>query len=241
MDKGLFPYVLFWGIGLLFFAVEWWYPARPVAYRSVFWRDLLALGLYNLSFSLVVQVTDRIPVPDYLPASLYDLPTVCKLLLFYLVEDFGLYWVHRLMHTKPIWRIHRWHHAPTYLYWLAGIRATIPHIILFNLTYIVALPLLHEASSWAFQVIMVEHIVRNNWMHMNVTWQSTWLERLFVTPRYHHIHHSTDPAHQTANLGALLTIWDRLFGTYYDPDKVKGELAFGLTERVSPTRLVVGL
>jgi sterol desaturase/sphingolipid hydroxylase (fatty acid hydroxylase superfamily) len=241
MDKVLFPYVLFWGIGLLFFAVEWRYPARPIAYRSVFWRDLLALGLYNLSFLLVVQVTDRIPIPDYLPASLYSLPTACKVLLFYLVEDFGLYWVHRLMHTKPVWRIHRWHHAPPYLYWLAGIRATIPHIILFNLTYVLALPLLHAASSWAFQVIMVEHIVRNNWMHMNVTWKSTWLERLFVTPRYHHIHHSTDPAHQSSNLGALLTIWDRLFGTYYDPDEVKGELSFGLTERVSPTRLVIGL
>ena len=44
--------------------------------------------------------------------------------------------------------------------------------------------------------------MRNNWMHMNVTWQSRWLEWLFVTPRYHHIHHSKDAAHQGTNLGA---------------------------------------
>ena len=241
MDKALYPYLLFWSIGLLCVLAEWRFPARPIAYRSVFWRDLIALGLYNVSFLAVVQATDRIPIPNYMPAALYSLPTVVKLALFYIVEDFGLYWVHRLMHTKPVWRIHRWHHSPTSLYWLSGIRATIPHIALFNLTYIIALPLLHEASAWAFQVIMVEHIVRNNWMHLNVTWRSSWLEWVFVTPRYHQIHHSTDPAHQRTNLGALLTIWDRLFGTYYNPDDVRGELSFSLAERVPPVRLVIGL
>ncbi|HNL87645.1 MAG TPA: sterol desaturase family protein [Nitrospira sp.] len=241
MNNSLYPYLLFWGIGLLCFAAEWLYPARPILYRSVLWRDLLALGLYNLSFLLVVQVTDRIPIPQYLPVVLYNLPSVAKLVLFYVVEDFALYWVHRLMHTRLIWPVHRWHHSPTSLYWLAGIRATIPHIALFNLTYIVALPLLHEASGWVFQVIMVEHIVRNNWMHLNVTWNSAWLERVFVTPRYHHIHHSSDPAHQMKNMGALLTIWDRLFGTYYDPDQIQRPLSFGLNEQVASARLMIGV
>ncbi|HPV84375.1 MAG TPA: sterol desaturase family protein [Nitrospira sp.] len=235
------PYLVFWSIGLLFFAAEWLKPARPIAYRAVFWRDLLALGVYNLSFLIVVQLTDRIPVPQYLPTALDNLPTAGKLVLFYIVEDFGLYWAHRLMHTSLVWPVHRWHHSPTSLYWLAGIRATIPHIALFNVTYVAALPLLHDASGWAFQVIMVEHIVRNNWMHVNVTWKSSWLEWVLVTPRYHHIHHSSDPAHQLKNLGALLTIWDRVFGTYYNPDDLTGELTFGLSERVNPVRLVVGV
>ena len=78
MDKSLYPYLLFWSIGLLFFTAEWLCPARPIRYRSVFWRDLVALGIYNLSFLLVVQVTDRIPIPNYVPAVLYNLPTACK-------------------------------------------------------------------------------------------------------------------------------------------------------------------
>ena len=44
MDKALYPYLLFWSIGLLCFLAEWRFPARPIAYRSVFWRDLIALG-----------------------------------------------------------------------------------------------------------------------------------------------------------------------------------------------------
>jgi sterol desaturase/sphingolipid hydroxylase (fatty acid hydroxylase superfamily) len=241
METGWYPYLIYWGIGLLFYSAEWLHPARHVPYRTVFLRDLLALGLYSISFLLVVQVTDRIPVPPYAPAVLVASPTLLKLLLFYVVEDFGLYWAHRAMHTQCLWRVHRWHHSPPYLYWLAGIRATIPHIFLFNATYIVALPLLRDASSWAFAFIMVEHIIRNNWMHMNVTWNSSRLEWLIVTPRYHSIHHSRDPLHHRSNLGALFTVWDRLFGTYYDPAKAIAPLAFGIEERVPPLRLVTGL
>ncbi|MBS0176222.1 MAG: sterol desaturase family protein, partial [Nitrospira sp.] len=80
-----------------------------------------------------------------------------------------------------------------------------------------------------------------NWMHLNVTWNSAWLGRVFVTPRSHHIHHSRAPAHQMKNLGALLTIWDRLFGTYYDPDQIQRPLSFGLNEQVASARLMIGV
>ena len=80
---------------------------------------------------------------------------------------------------------------------------------------------------------MVEHIVRNNWMHLNVTWNSAWLERVFVTPRYHHpSQQRSSPSDE--NLGALLTIWDRLFGTYYDPDQIQRPLSFGLNRTSRP-------
>ena len=70
-------------------------------------RDLVALGVYNLSFLLVLPISDRIPVPNYVPNSLMKLPLVYKLILFYIVEDFGLYWVHRLMHANHFWGTHR--------------------------------------------------------------------------------------------------------------------------------------
>jgi sterol desaturase/sphingolipid hydroxylase (fatty acid hydroxylase superfamily) len=44
-----------------------------------------------------------------------------------------------------------------------------------------------------------------------------------------------------ANLAALFTVWDRLFGTYVDPETVKEELSFGIGEEVPPLRLVLGV
>jgi sterol desaturase/sphingolipid hydroxylase (fatty acid hydroxylase superfamily) len=241
MDPRFFPYVAFCTLGLLAFIGEWLFPARPVPYRSIFVRDLVALGAYSLSFALVVPFTDRIPMPNYVPVAMSGMPIVYKLAPFYIVEDFGLYWVHRLMHTKYMWRTHKWHHYPKYMYWLAGVRAAIPHIVLFNLTFVIARPLLMGSAGWIFQMIMAEHILRNNWMHMNVTWPSKWLEWVIVTPRYHQIHHSDNPNHYRSNLGSLLTGWDRLFGTYFNPEKVKEQLTFGISEKVNPARLVLGI
>jgi sterol desaturase/sphingolipid hydroxylase (fatty acid hydroxylase superfamily) len=241
MKQQLQLFVVFWSLGLLAFAAEYFFPARQVRYRSVIFRDLIALGIYNLCFFLVVPFTDRIPVPNYAPAGWANVSIVWKLALFYIIEDFGLYWVHRFMHTQPLWRTHKWHHYPNYMYWLAGIRTSIPHIILFNLTFIAAKPLLVGVPKWIFLLITMEHIARNTWMHMNVSWKSTWLEYLIVTPRYHHIHHSADPAHYRSNLGSLLTIWDRMFGTYFEPSKANRTLTFGIGEKVGPVRLVLGV
>ncbi|HEU4731777.1 MAG TPA: sterol desaturase family protein, partial [Kofleriaceae bacterium] len=70
---------------------------------------------------------------------------------------------------------------------------------------------------------------------------SNWLEWLLVTPRYHHIHHSTDAALHDGNYGSLFTIWDRLFGTYIDPDTTQPK-KFGTGEsRRDPVLLVLGV
>lgn len=241
MDSNLIEVAAFLSFGMLFTALEVVKPARPIQYRKFILYDLGAVVMYFLFFQLAVAITDRIPVPRFVPAEILSLPLVLKVLLFYICEDFGLYWVHRFMHTKHVWRVHKWHHSPTYMYWLAGVRGTFPHNVLMNLPFVLALPILYQAPSFVFLFITVEHVFRNDWMHMNVTWRSNWLEWVFVTPRYHHIHHSEVPQHYVANLGSLLTIWDRMFGTYVDPQTVKAELRFGTGEKDSPFRVILGI
>jgi sterol desaturase/sphingolipid hydroxylase (fatty acid hydroxylase superfamily) len=239
MKEQLRPYLAFLILGALASIAEYLFPARQLNYRSVFPKDLVALGTYTVCFAMVIPFIDHIPILNYVPACLLQISIAFRLLLFYLIEDFTLYWVHRLMHTKQFWRTHKWHHLPSYFYWLAGIRFSVPHIILFNFAFVVARPLLANAPGWVFQLVAMEHIFRNIWVHMNVPWGSSWLEWLVVTPRYHQIHHSSE--HYTNNLGSLLTVWDRLFGTYCVLDRVKNELTFGLKERLHPVRLVLGI
>ena len=123
----------------------------------------------------------------------------------------------------------------------AGVRATIPQQVLVNLPYIFAFSFLDLAPWWMNLAIGAFNSFQNDWMHVNVTWRSNWLEWVVVTPRYHHIHHSDNPLHFKANLAALFTIWDRLFGTYVDPDSIKEPLTFGIGEEVPLVRLAVGV
>jgi sterol desaturase/sphingolipid hydroxylase (fatty acid hydroxylase superfamily) len=76
---------------------------------------------------------------------------------------------------------------------------------------------------------------------MNVTWRSNWLEWVFITPRLHHVHHSDNLTLSNANFGVIFSIWDRLFGTYVNPDEVKEPLSFGIGEKVPLVRLVIGV
>jgi len=62
-------------------------------------------------------------------------------------------------------------------------------------------------------VIIALHGVLN---HVNMRFHLGLLERLLVTPRFHHCHHAVTPSERTF---AVHFPWlDRLFGTHYLPD-----------------------
>ncbi len=217
-------------------------PARPVSYRSVVLRDTIAFALY---------IAAVVPLADYFAGHVQPyvqfhwpvakLPLVARVILYYLVADLGSYLLHVTMHTKLLWRVHKWHHAPKYMYWFAGVRATIPQQFLFNIPGLLAVPILAPAPVWLYVALPAEVIFRNDWMHMNVAWRSNWIEWIFVTPRYHHIHHSADQPRHLGNYGSLFTIWDRIFGTRIDPDTIKEPLAFGTGTEDNPVRVIVGV
>jgi sterol desaturase/sphingolipid hydroxylase (fatty acid hydroxylase superfamily) len=217
-------------------------PAHQVRYREVFARDLAALTVFGLAVTPGAELINRwFAIRPTFPAPLMQLPLALRFFFYVVIADFGYYWVHRLMHTALLWRVHKWHHSPNYMYWLVGVRGSLLQQTLVNTPYIFAEALLDFPSRWLTLLILVKNTAQNDWMHLNVRWGARWLEWLIVTPRYHHIHHSDNPEHYRANLAALFPIWDRLFGTYVDPETVNGKLTFGIGERVPVVRLAVGV
>ncbi|MBS0419477.1 MAG: sterol desaturase family protein [Proteobacteria bacterium] len=217
-------------------------PAHPISYRDVWRRDAVAGLVFAAAvFPAAMFVDNHLPLRPPVPDSLMSLPLLARFAIYLVVADFGHYWVHRLLHTAPFWRAHKWHHYPTYMYWLAGDRGSIIQQILVNVPYIFAGVLLDVGPWWIALVLATKNTLQNDWMHLNVPWGNRWSEWFIVTPRYHHIHHSDDPQHYKGNLAALFTLWDRLFGTYVDPDSVPRELKFGIGEQPTAIRLVIGV
>lgn len=242
LDNNLFFPLLFVARFVSITAIELIRPARTVAYRKVVMKDLAVAALYFfVIFPLAVRIDRWIEIRPDLPEMILAMPFPLRVLCYFIVADFGHYWIHRLMHTKYVWRIHKWHHSPTYMYWLAGVRVTVPQQVIVNLPYIFAWSFLGLSPWWMELAIGAFNGLQNDWMHMNMIWRSNRLEWFVVTPRYHHIHHSDNPAHYKANLAALFTIWDRLFGTYINPDEVKEPLSFGIGEKVPLVRLALGI
>ena len=66
-------------------------------------------------------------------------------------------------------------------------------------------------------------------------------KKLFVTPRFHFVHHSANKTFGNSNYGQLLTIWHRLFGTFTEPDTVPSDQSLGLGYPADNVKMLLGM
>lgn len=88
----------------------------------------------------------------------------------------------------------------------------------------------------AFQLANQHYLHSNLWVPF-----SRYLEYVLITPRVHFVHHSRTRAYCDSNYGFIFSVWDRLFGTYTDPDCVPINDPLGLNYEISNTRAFFGL
>jgi len=130
-------------------------------------------------------------------------------------SDFLAYWRHRAEH-KWFWPIHAVHHSPTELHaandighpgqvWINMLCVSFP------LSFIQFGP---QQTPWAVSFVMT---VLSIYIHSPIDVHFGPLRKLVVDNRYHRIHHSLEPKHFDKNFGICFSIWDRMFGTAYDP------------------------
>ena len=162
---------------------------------------------------------------------------------YVVLADFGAYWAHRALHTRWLWPTHAWHHSPKHLYWLSGLRGSPIHLLVLLAPYYVAFIVLPTPeAAWASGAILVLDASNQHYIHSNLKLPyARQLEWLFVTPRFHFVHHSARPSVADSNYGFIFSVWDRLFGTYIDPAEVPLDDPLGLGYEISGWRLVLGL
>lgn len=147
--------------------------------------------------------------------------------------DFIFYWLHRVFHTTRLWPVHAVHHSPEHLDWLSAMRFHPVNDVVSRVCQAVPLVLLGFAPVAvlaAVPVIVVFVVVT----HADVPW--TWgpLKHVFVSPVYHHWHHSSEPEALDTNFAGVLVLWDWLFGTKYLPaDRLPA--VYGVAGERTPT------
>ncbi|MEN8957180.1 MAG: sterol desaturase family protein, partial [Flavobacteriales bacterium] len=58
-----------------------------------------------------------------------------------------------------------------------------------------------------------------------------FLEHILVTPSHHRVHHASNIPFLDKNMGMILIIWDKLFGTFQAEDSCDEEIEYGLTTK----------
>jgi hypothetical protein len=60
------------------------------------------------------------------------------------------------------------------------------------------------------------HLFAQFWYHTQHIGKMGWLEYIIITPSQHRVHHAINPEYIDKNLGQILSIWDRMFGTFQE-------------------------
>jgi sterol desaturase/sphingolipid hydroxylase (fatty acid hydroxylase superfamily) len=136
-------------------------------------------------------------------------------LIALMFSDFLVYWRHRAEH-RWFWPIHVVHHAPTELHAANDIGH--PAQVWINALFVsIPLSLIQFDGPGTPVCILFVVTLLSYYIHSPVDLHFGPLRKLLVDNRFHRIHHSLEERHFDKNFGICFSIWDRLFGTAYDP------------------------
>jgi len=158
------------------------------------------------------------------------------------LADFGNYWAHRSLHSKHLWRFHRWHHSPSELFWFSGFRGSIVHILFMGLTSFILL-ILSGPNPWVLGTIAIQGLSAQMLGHINFNIKNKFLENVMVLPQYHRIHHGVERKYNDSNFSFVWTIWDKIFGTQNKPSDVPTHFEIGImnSEKKNTFKYMLGL
>lgn len=155
----------------------------------------------------------------------FDMSSAWSWVALFFARDFIFYWSHRASHQVPLlWASHHVHHSSARLNlgtamrnsWVGG-----------GIDWVFMLPLaalgfdpfsittMHWAASGYNFVAHCGHVPR-----LGI------IDAIMVTPANHRVHHIDRLDEASCNYGAVLTVWDRLFGTFRRT--ARGPLTFGV-------------
>ncbi|MBA3665426.1 MAG: sterol desaturase family protein [Bacteroidetes bacterium] len=151
-------------------------------------------------------------------------------LVLILSEDFMYYWLHRVDHyCRFFWAVHVTHHSSEEFNFTVGFRSSVFQP-LYRFLYFIPLALLGFRGidiMFAYSATQIFGILA----HTQTIGKLGFLEYFLVTPSHHRVHHGSNVRYLDKNMGMLLIIWDKLFGTFQaeeETDPVK----FGLTSNL---------
>jgi sterol desaturase/sphingolipid hydroxylase (fatty acid hydroxylase superfamily) len=216
-----------------FWLLEGYYKQFHLRYKK--WKhariNLALLGfvmLINVAFGLATaKVFIELQESHFGLLNLFHAPIWVKLVLSLLALDLiAQYGVHYVLHkVRWLWRLHLVHHTDKNVDVTTGTRHHPLDFLLRELFALLAVVIMGMPVAFYF-FYRILSILFTYWTHANVKlplWIDKGLTYIIVTPNMHKFHHHHQLPWTDSNYGNMLSIWDRIFGTfvYGDPNKIK--------------------
>lgn len=153
-------------------------------------------------------------------------------ILLFILEDLAFYIEHRVDHfSRFFWAIHVTHHSSEEFNLTTGFRSSVLQP-LYRFIYFIPLVLLgFKPLDIVFMYSLTQ--IYGILVHTQyINKMPRWFETIFVSPSHHRVHHASNVRYLDRNMGMVLIIWDKIFGTFQE--EIKGDpVKFGLTKQLS--------
>ena len=194
---------------------------RPNAFIDICYSFMtLFFDYLSVIFSIAVGVLigwESGIIPNYTFFSpIYEASGFVQFIIVLVVLDISSYFIHRLNHTKLIWKFHAIHHSPIALNWLSTYRNHPFNVFLGGVLggFLIG-------AFFRDTVVLVAFAFSSTYtlfIHSNCKVSYGVFDKIFTSPLVHHWHHSVDRKAYDANFAGMFSIIDVIFGTFYLPE-----------------------
>ncbi len=169
-------------------------------------KDSLGLGLIIITYPFLLKHLALMEIKS----------TWAVWLIAFVAIDFAGYWNHRLSHkVNFFWNQHVIHHSSEEFNLACALRQSISNLIGYFPFLLIPAALLGVPNE-VIAILAPIHLFAQFWYHTQHIGKMGWLEYIIVTPSQHRVHHAINPEYIDKNLGQILCVWDRWFGTFQE-------------------------
>ena len=171
------------------------------------------ISRFPTMLNLGVQSVIFVYISSYLNMELLSVKNPFTWIIAFLLYDLSYYWMHRMHHEiKILWATHSVHHHGEDYNLATALRQTSTGWLWKWIFYMPMIIL--GVPGEVFITVAGVNLVYQFWVHTEHIGHLGFLEKIFITPMNHRIHHAKNKEYIDANYGGVFIIWDRMFGTY---------------------------
>ena len=227
--------ILLVGGMLLLWIVEGAIPLLALTYKKTKWRHasinftftVIHLIIHTGFAILIIQLSDACKAAGFGLTHWLHTSVLGTIVISFLVLDFfGGWLVHLVQHkTRFLWRFHVVHHSDNNVDVTTGLRHHPIESVLRGIFFLMGV-IVAGAPMYAVMIFQTLLVLATQFTHANISLPK-WLDRplsyIIVSPNMHKVHHHWQQPYTDSNYGAVLAIWDRMFGTYQklDPAQIR--------------------
>jgi sterol desaturase/sphingolipid hydroxylase (fatty acid hydroxylase superfamily) len=213
--------------GLLFFwIIEGAIPLLPMTYKKSKTRHaavnfsftVIHLVIHTFLAILIVMLSDWCKQNNFGLVYWTNANILGTVVISFLALDFcGGWLVHIVQHKiYVLWRFHVVHHADNNVDVTTGLRHHPVESLIRGVFFFLGI-FISGSPMYAVMIFQTLLVLSAAFTHANINlprWIDAPVSYIFVSPNMHKVHHHWQQPYTDSNYGAVLSIWDRLLGTY---------------------------